>query len=358
MKFVHIADMHLDMPYVSLKGNQNLINQKKLEQRTVFTQVINYCKENNIELLFISGDLFEQKFVTKNTINFLISSFNEIPNTQIFISPGNHDPYIKSSPYENSAFPANVYIFGEQYGKYEIGNVNIYGVGFPDYEFDSDQVEKIEVEKEKINILVTHGTLNGAGHKYHDIKEVWLQKFDYVALGHIHMPKVDDSNIIYPGSLTSGGFDELGKHGMCIGEIKDVENVDSSLQPRLKSGYVSCEFVPLPQIEYVIKEIDITNYNSTTEVITKLEKPKDITRIILTGARSINTQQLIEEIKQSYEFIYEVIDNTRLNYNLEEISKEKNLKGAYTKKMLQELKEHPEEEEKIYKAIEIVYENM
>ncbi len=182
MKFVHIADMHLDMPFISIKGNKELLKHKKLEQRFVFQKVIDYCKENNIELLFISGDLFEQKFVQEDTINFLISCFNEIPNTKIFISPGNHDPLIKSSPYNNSAFPANVYIFGPQYGKYEIGNVNIYGVGFDNYEFESNQIQEINVEKDKINILVTHGTLNGATHKYHDIKEAWLTDFDYVAL--------------------------------------------------------------------------------------------------------------------------------------------------------------------------------
>ena len=182
MKFVHIADMHLDMPFISIRGNKELTKRKKLEQRFVFKRVIDYCKENNIELLFISGDLYEHKFVQEDTINFLISCFNEIPNTQIFISPGNHDPLIKSSAYENSAFPANVFIFGSQYGKYEIGNVNIYGLGFDDFEFESDQIENIQTDNDKVNILVTHGTLNGAAHKYHDIKESWLTKFDYVAL--------------------------------------------------------------------------------------------------------------------------------------------------------------------------------
>ena len=182
MKFVHIADTHFDMPFVSLKGNKDLIKKKRLEQRYVFKKVIEYCKENNIELLFISGDLYEHKYVQDDTVNYLISCFNEIPNTQVFISPGNHDPLIKSSAYENSAFPANVFIFGPQYGKYEIGNINIYGLGFDNFEFESDQITQIETEKEKVNILVMHGTLNGATHKYHDIKESWLTKFDYVAL--------------------------------------------------------------------------------------------------------------------------------------------------------------------------------
>ena len=55
-------------------------------------------------------------------------------------------------------------------------------LGFDNFEFESDQITQIETEKEKVNILVTHGTLNGATHKYHDIKESWLTKFDYVAL--------------------------------------------------------------------------------------------------------------------------------------------------------------------------------
>ena len=47
--------------------------------------------------------------------------------------------------------------------------------------------------------------------------------FDYVALGHIH--KLDynteeNQRIIYPGSTISMGFDELGKHGFIVGELK------------------------------------------------------------------------------------------------------------------------------------------
>ena len=52
--------------------------------------------------------------------------------------------------------------------------------------------------------------------KYLDIKSKDLEKFDYVALGHIHERKIDGSNIVYPGSLLSIGFDELGEHGIVI----------------------------------------------------------------------------------------------------------------------------------------------
>lgn len=217
MKFIHIADLHLDTPLVSLRNNRDLIKKRRTEQRQVFSDIINKIKAENIEYLFISGDLFEQKFVEKNTIDFLISNFELIPNTKIFISPGNHDPYIKSSPYQTFEWPENVTIFTGEVGMFSFEDINVYGIGFTDYEFSSDEINKIQIEDEdKINVLVVHGTLDGASKKYLDIKSKDLEKFDYVALGHIHERKVDGSNIVYPGSLLSIGFDELGEHGIVI----------------------------------------------------------------------------------------------------------------------------------------------
>ena len=58
MKFVHAADMHLDRPFVTLGGNKEMIKRKKLEQKYVFKKLIDYVKSNNVELLFLSGDIF------------------------------------------------------------------------------------------------------------------------------------------------------------------------------------------------------------------------------------------------------------------------------------------------------------
>ena len=96
MKFVHIADLHFDAPFVTLSDKGNLGEKRRLEQRRIFKKVIEYIKENNIEYLFISGDLYEHQYIRESTINYINNLFTEIENTQIFISPGNHDPYIKN----------------------------------------------------------------------------------------------------------------------------------------------------------------------------------------------------------------------------------------------------------------------
>ena len=133
MKFVHIADMHFDSPFVNLSDKDILGNLRRLQQRKVFKKVIDYIKESDIEYLFISGDLYEHKYVKQSTIEYINNLFKEIPNTEIFISPGNHDPYIKNSYYNNFAWSENVKIFEAKIERVEKENINIYGYGFDDF---------------------------------------------------------------------------------------------------------------------------------------------------------------------------------------------------------------------------------
>lgn len=346
MKFIHIADVHFDIPMISLRGNREFIKKRRIEQKQAFRDVIQLAKKEKVDCLFISGDLFEQKFVENNTIEYIISNFQLIPNVSIFISPGNHDPYIKDSPYETFEWPDNVTIFKNDYGMISLEDCDIYGVGFENYEEDLDVIKDINIEDEsKINILVTHGTLNGAMHKYHDIKERDLKKFDYVALGHIHEKKVDDSRIIYPGSLISCGFDEPGEHGFVKGEItKDKCEI---------------EFISTNCKEYKRVEIDISNFNNFSEVIEKLNMDDSFYRIILKGTKNFNLDELVDSIKELGKNVCEIRDKTTLPYDFESIKNQENLKGVFTKKILDEMENMTDDEKnETLKTIELIYQMM
>ncbi len=216
MKFIHIADIHFDRPFTVLE-TRGLAENRRLEQRNALRKVIDYIRENNIEYLFISGDLFEAEYVRKSTIDFINNQFKTIPNTKIFISPGNHDPYIKNSYYNTFDFEKNVKIFSPNLEKVEDGEILIYGYGFNDFYMNSKkQEEQIVLDKSKINILVTHCNLDGAkdnDERYNSVPKNTFKAlgFDYVALGHIHK-QMKDEEIVYPGSLVSLGFDEQGLH--------------------------------------------------------------------------------------------------------------------------------------------------
>ena len=345
MKFIHIADMHFDTPLLSLKNNRELIKKRRTEYKQVFRDVIQLCKKEEVELLFVSGDLFEHKFVQRGTIEFIISSFQLIPNTKIFIAPGNHDPYIKSSPYTTYEWPENVTIFTDKIGMFSVGNVNIYGIGFNNFEFMSDEISKIEMEdNNKINIFVAHGTLNGSSKKYLDIKSKDVEKFDYVALGHIHEKKVDDSHLIYPGSLVSMGFDELGEHGLVIGN--------------LEKNNITYEFRNMENRHFIEYQVDISDFKSPDEILNHVTFEDNFYRVILSGSRNVSIEKVKEILNEQSKNICDIKDLTHIAYDFEKIATEQNLKGYFTKKMLEEMKQHPEQKEEILHSLEITYQLM
>ena len=357
MRFIHMADVHFDSPFTVLASRENLANERRLEQRKAFADTIEYIKENQIPFLFISGDLYEQKYIRKSTIEYINNLFKEIPETKIFISPGNHDPYIKNSYYYKFNWSENVKIFSSKIEKIELEDADIYGFGFDDFYCKDFNIKELNIEnKNKLNILIIHGTLNGGTiqeHEYNPISKNELEEkgFDYVALGHIH--KLDynsqeNQRIVYPGSTVSLGFDELGKHGMIVGDVEKEK--------------IKLEFIPLDEKEFKLKEIDVTEIISKEELIEKINElnfnENELIEIILIGKRNfeINTYELNKLIFN--EKIIKIKNKTKINYNLEKIANENTLKGLFAKNIKNKLNDETlteEEKDIVEKAIEIAF---
>ena len=350
MNFVHIADFHFDSPFVNLSDKDGLGQKCRLAQRKTFKKIIEYIKENNIENLFISGDLYEQTYIKQTTIEYINNLFKQIPQTKIYIAPGNHDPLIKNSYYNKFNWNENVKIFTSKIEKIETEEADIYGYGFNDFYCDGSEINNLEINnKEKINILITHGDLDASQtveELYNPISKRFLKEknFDYIALGHIHKPNYEE-NIVYPGSAFPLGFDELGERGMVVGEIKHK--------------VLSKKFVTLNEIYFVEKDLDITEIFSKEELIEKINEikleNKELAKINLIGKRNfeINIYDLYKFITN--EKIIKIKNKTKINYNLEALSKETTLKGIFIKEMMEQLEKETNEEEKeiLENAIEV-----
>ncbi len=342
MKFVHIADLHFDMPFTVLAKN-SLAEERRLDQRKAFQKMIDYIKEKNIEYLFIAGDLYENEYVRKSTIEYINNCFKQIPNTKIYITPGNHDPYLVNSYYNKYEWNENVHIF-TKLDKVSNDELNIYGYGFND--FYSKKVElPINLDDSKINILIMHADLDGSS-EYNSILETELRniKFDYVALGHVHKTNYEENKkIIYPGSMIAGGFDELGLHGMVVGEIDE------------ETKKVHTQLIPLDEKEFVEKDIDISNICSKEELIENINNVQidnnKYYKIILVGTKNteIDTNELIKYVTAKN--IIKLKNKTKVEYDLEKISKEQSLKGIFVKELLEQVNE--ENKENILESIYI-----
>ena len=351
MRFIHMADMHFDAPFTVLAEKKDLGNKRRLEQREAFKKAIEYIKEENIPFLFISGDLYEHKYIRESTIIYINNLFKEIPNTKIYIAPGNHDPFLKNSFYNVFNWNKNVNIFNSEIELIELEDIDIYGYGFSDFYCASSNVENIKIKnKNKLNILIVHGALDSSrtlDMQYNPINSVKLKEsgFDYVALGHIHKKEINnENNFIYPGSTISFGFDELGEHGI----------LDINLE---KNKLKNIKFIKLDNRIFEEIKINISEINSKEEIIEKinelnLEKNNNY-KIILEGSKKIeiNTKEILKLI--SHENILKIYDHLKEEQNIDQLAKQENLKGIFLKELLSNESEQNYTEEEMNKAIKL-----
>ena len=73
MKFLHTADIHLDTPFSMLDPEK--AEQHRNELRSTFASLVLYAKAQKVDLFLIAGDLFNNSFVTRETLSFLRREF-------------------------------------------------------------------------------------------------------------------------------------------------------------------------------------------------------------------------------------------------------------------------------------------
>lgn len=379
MRFIHMADVHFDSPFTVLASRENLANERRLEQRKAFADTIEYIKENQIPFLFISGDLYEQKYIRKSTIEYINNLFKEIPNTQIFISPGNHDPFLINSFYNTFEWNNNVTIFNSEIKIIETEEADIYGFGFTDFYCENSQIEKINIKnKNKINILITHGSLDASktlDMQYNPLNSNKLKEigFDYVALGHIHKANYEENknNFIYPGSLISFGFDELGEHGFLDVEINKNNSEKNNLinlkinNNNLNNSEINnnnlkinkkIKFIKVDKRIFEEIKLNISEINSEEELIEKIkniktERQKNY-KVILEGYKNIEID--LNKIQKMVldENVLKVKDFSKVKYDIKELANQNNLKGVFINRILQKEEEKLCTKEEAEQAIE------
>ena len=326
MKFVQVSDVHFDMPFTTISQRTDMGIERRLDQRRAFKKVIEFVKNNNVDFLFITGDLYEQEYIKQSTIDYINNLFKEIIDTRVLIVPGNHDPLLVNSFYNNYNWSDNVKIFSENIEKVKFGEFCIYGFGFEKYElYDSDKIlNNIQLDANKVNILISHGDVYNNS-KYNYISDNNLKKFDYVFLGHIH--KRDE---YYPGSLISLGFDEPGEHGFLYGEIFDKNNIDKKI-------------VPVDDKEFIIRDFDISEIYSKEDLIEKInenDSENKFYEINLIGEKNVDTNISMKLINKS---IIKIKDNSAIRVKE---SSDNSMNGIYFKllKNKYELNEISEDE--------------
>ena len=178
MKLIHCADIHL-----SSKINAHLtLEQSKIlrdEIKLSFNKLLAYAATNNIHYILLSGDVFDSDKPFKKDKDFFYEAIKYHQNITFFYLRGNHDDDL------NQQELPNLKCFGNEWKSYEIeGNVVITGI-----ELNNNQESlyaSLNLDKNKINIVMLHGDIISIGKDYIDLKRLSGKNIDYLALGHKH----------------------------------------------------------------------------------------------------------------------------------------------------------------------------
>ena len=354
IKILHTADLHIGAPDGFLKNNADL---RRFENLMTFEKIIDLAEENNVQILAISGDLFdsnniEDRFVSAVFEKIAASSF------KVVFAAGNHDPLDFSSPFLNRELPENLYVLGtnDQCITFDEINLRIYGRSFESSYLKGEEAFSISsLDNDYINIMVQHGELKSdLNSDYNAItpKFVKNSKMDYIALGHVHkrsdIGRIDNTFFAYCGCPEGQGFDELDQKGVYIGEIG--------------KGICNLEFVPVSKRQHIHKMIDISDMSDcgkiTDFILNTLktdygnEYKENLYKIELIGEVSMDMELYIAEIKTRLDdelYFVKVKDSTEISLNLEELKKELSLKGIFVKKMLEKCATVDKEQQILYK---------
>lgn len=351
VRILHCADLHFDTPFNEL--SKDISSASKEELLEVFKSIIDLAIKEEIEVLLIAGDVFDNLTVNKSTLFFISNQLIRIPNVKVFISPGNHDPYNEKSFYNIIKWPSNVYIFKGQLDYKEVEELNlvIWGAGFRNSYENESLLSNIAIDKSKINIMVMHGELE-SGSTNNEYNPIYLDdiensNLDYIALGHRHkfsgILKRGITSYAYSGCPQGRGFDEEGEKGVIIGEVY--------------IGGVKLKFLPICKRKYNNIEIDISDINTYDELVTKIlssvskdEVKRDFYKIILKGELrehfSLNEKILKDKLKNEFYYI-KIVNNSSIAINLEEISNDYSIKGKFIVKIIEKMNNASEEEKEV-----------
>lgn len=297
MKILHTSDLHIGK-YI---GTYDL----KEDTEYVLNQVVDTAIKERVEVVLISGDIFDRPNPSEEAIKMYVSFLKALldKNIKVIAISGNHDSGIRLSAYKD-ILGKGYFVEGEFNSPMrkvslsdEYGQVNFYMLpfftpfivksnlklekGLENYDLAMDEIIKREnIDTSQRNIILAHQFV--AGFKFGGSEEDFsysngdeknvagvgiisldkFQNFDYVALGHIHKPqKISRETIRYSGSLLKYKTSEIDgpDKSVVIIDLKEKGNIEVKLDP-IKPLH------PFVKIEGLLSELTNTNPNKNDYV--------------------------------------------------------------------------------------------
>ena len=341
LRILHAADMHMDSAFQGLSAGKAAV--RRSEQRQLLSRMSALCRQENIDLVLLSGDLLDSESSYAETGEALAAALADIA-VPVFIAPGNHDYYGPRSPYARLKLPENVHIFKSSHIEaVELPGLcaRIYGAAFTDRE-SASMLEGFSAPADGMyNILCIHGEVGSEKSVYNPIshRQLASSALHYAALGHNHsasgLLRAGNTFYSWPGCTEGRGFDETGTKTVSIVELEGDKC-------RLESRCIAHR-------RYEVLSVDVSGAEPLLSIHSAIpdETVKDIYRIVLTGEteRAPDLNALRYNLSEFF-FELQIKDRTRLRRNVWERAGEDSLRGIFLQKLSEKLLSSSSEEER------------
>lgn len=238
MRFVHLADAHLDTPF---PGRSETVRRRLREaSRLAFRNAVDLAIREDVQAFLVAGDLFDGARLSFQTERFLLEQARRLEAHDITVvyATGNHDPGRADTGPRALGWPSNVIVAGDGTPqRIEIHNHAGQAVGFVTAVGHGTERETADLsrllprphgELPEVALLHTqvHASLgSGEHHPYAPSELTYLTRagYDYWALGHVHVRQLlsQDPPVAYAGSLQGKTHAETGPHGAYLVDLTD-----------------------------------------------------------------------------------------------------------------------------------------
>ena len=237
MRFLHLADVHLDTPFA---GRSDGVRRRLREtSREALQRAVSCALAERVHAVLIAGDLFDGERMSFRTERFLLDELGRLCEAGIPVvyATGNHDPGRDAQRTRPLAWPSNVELAGEVTPRLiairdnrgrEVGRVSAAGhasrretadlaATFPPAPRNGlPQVALLHTQVRESRAADEHDPYAPS-----DLLRLLASGHDYWALGHVHLRQclAEAPAVHYPGNLQGRTHRENGPKGGLLVEL-------------------------------------------------------------------------------------------------------------------------------------------
>ena len=266
MRFLHIADAHLD---TSFTGRTEAVRKRLREAaREAFRRAVDVAIREDVHALLVAGDLFDGDRLSFQTERFLLEEVGRLADHQITVvyATGNHDPGSLERGPRRLPWPSNVkvaadatpqrFLVTDRTGS-PVGYVSAIRHATDEGTDDlSRRLPRPEGDLPEVAVLHTQvrTSLGASDHRPYapsDLTYLRHAGFDYWALGHVHVRQqlCDDPPIWYPGSPQGKTHADTGERGALLVDLTDRRAPSVTFRPLAAVRWDTLEVDRLDTVE-------------------------------------------------------------------------------------------------------------